>query len=97
MNQKYKLALQISAIVLLLVFTSFTSIKFRDWFPARTKINIVWEDCIFKDEPNYKAVKDTTNYYFKGCKVGPNQFGEFTELKDVEAAIAKLDKMEGKK
>ena len=91
MNQKYKLALQISAIVLLLVFTSFTSIKFREWFPPATKIRVVFEDCVFSEVPALRPIKDRTNYYFKGCRLNGQDFGEHITPDDIDEAISKLE------
>lgn len=92
MNPKLKLSLRIIIPILLVVLTSFTTIKFREWFPPATEIRIVFEDCVFSEVPALKPVKDKTNYYFKGCRLNGQDFGETITPKEVDEAIAKLDR-----
>jgi hypothetical protein len=81
-------------IVFIIFISSFVTVKFQDWF-YRTEIKIVFDECSFKDEPTFRPVKDRTTYLLKGCKIGPNSFGEFITPSEVDKAIEKLE--EGKK
>lgn len=91
MNPKIKLSLRIIVPVLLVILTSFTTIKFREWFTPATEIRVVFEDCVFSGVPALKPVKDKTTYYFKGCRLNGQDFGETITPQEVDEAIAKLE------
>lgn len=91
MNQKTKIAIQSAAIVFVIFVTSFTTIKLREWFPPATEIRVVFEDCVFDEVPALRPIKDNTNYYFKGCRLNGQDFGETLTPSEVDEAIAKLE------
>ena len=97
MTPKIKLITQISIILLIVALTSFTTRKFNDWFPPKTEIKIVFEECLFSEVPLLRPIKDKTTYYFKGCRLNGQDFGETITPSEVDEAISKLEKMEGKK
>lgn len=97
MTTKLKMAIKILVVVLVMAITSFITHKFNDWFPPATEIRVVFDDCVFSEVPLLRPVKDQTYYYFKGCKMNGQDFGETISNTEVDEAIAKLDEKENKK
>jgi hypothetical protein len=91
MTPKIKLAIKILAVVLVIVFTSFITKKSEKWFPPATEIKVVFEDCVFSEVPALRPIKDQTTYYFKGCRLNGQDFGETITPSEVDEAIAKLE------
>jgi hypothetical protein len=97
MQPKIKLVIKISAIVLIVALTSLITRKFNDWFPPRTEIKVVFSDSVFPGVPLLRPIKDRTIYLFDKCDFTGKRWGETITPNEVDEAIAKLGKMEGKK
>jgi hypothetical protein len=94
MNKNTKIAIQSAAIMFIIFISSFITMKAREWFPPATEIRVVFEDCVFSEMPALRPIKDNTNYYFKGCRLNGQDFGETISPSEVDEAIAKLDEKE---
>ena len=92
MNPKIKLALKILIVILVIVLTSFITKQSAHWFKPQTHVKIVFDDCVFSGMPELRPVKDRTDYYFKGCRLNGQEFGEYIAQSEVDEAIAKLEK-----
>lgn len=92
MNSKLKLSLRIIIPILLVVLTSYTTIKFREWFPPRVEIKVVFSGSTFAGVPSLRPVKDTTVYLFDKCDFTGRQYGEHITADEVDEAIAKIEK-----
>ena len=94
MNPKLKLYIQISVVVVLLILTSFTTIKFREWVKPTPKVRVVFDECVFSDIPTLKPVSFVTDYYFNACRLNGQDFGETITPAEVDEAIEKIEKGE---
>ena len=94
MNPKLKLISQIASLVLLLILTSFITVKCREWFPQRTEIKVVFENSVFPGVPALRPIKDKTVYLFDKCDFTGKRWGETITPSEVDQAIAKLEKGE---
>ncbi len=92
MNPKIRLIVKILAVVLVIVSTSFITKKSERWFKPATEIKVLFEDCVFSEVPLLRPIKDRTYYYFKGCRLNGQDFGEQITPSEVDEAIAKLEK-----
>jgi len=97
MTPKIKLIIQIASILLIVALTSFTTRKINEWFPPKTEIRVVFENSTFPGVPALRPIKDTTVYLFSKCDFTGRQYGEQITSSEVDEAISKLEKMEGKK
>lgn len=94
MNPKLKLSLRIIIPILLVVLTSFTTIKFREWLKPMPTVRVVFDECVFSDIPTLKPVGFKTDYYFNTCRLNGQDFGESITPKQVDEAISRLEKGE---
>lgn len=92
MTPKLKIIVQSAVVVFLIFISSFITIKSREWFPEKSEIRLVFEGSRFAGVPGIKPLKDRTTYYFKNCDFTGRQFGEFITNKEVDDAIAQLEK-----
>jgi hypothetical protein len=91
MNNKTKNAIIASSAIALIATSSFTTIKFREWFPRKTEIKIVFENSRFSQMPELKPLKDKTTYKFIDCDFTGRQFGEYITPQEVENSLDKLE------
>jgi hypothetical protein len=97
MNPKIQLAIKISVVIVVIALTSFITKKSERWFPPRTEIKVVFSDSTFAGVPLLRPIKDKTVYLFDKCDFTGKRWGEQITSSEVDEAIDKLDKLEGKK
>jgi len=91
MNQKTKNIIITTSAVALIATSSYSTIKFREWFPRKTEIVVVFENSRFSNMPEVRPLKDKTTYKFKDCDFTGRQFGEYITPQEVENSLDKLE------